>query len=102
MRLHPPSMQAPALIWDEKLAASAKKWADTCTFGVSGTPGVGEALGFGYSTFPDAVKGWYNQVRVCVSHSCSGCVCVTQPRMTNRAEAQQHLRALSWNRMCVF
>lgn len=54
--------QAAALVWDEKLVASAKKWADTCTFGVSRTAGVGEALGFGYRTFPDAVNGWYNQV----------------------------------------
>jgi hypothetical protein len=66
------------LVWDEKLAASAKKWADTCTFGVSRTPGVGEALGFGYATFPDAVKGWYNQVCFCVFVSaivCRSLVC---------------------------
>lgn len=60
-------MQAPALVWDEKLVASAKAWAATCTFGASRTAGVGENLGFGYSSFLDAVKGWYQQVRlVCV------------------------------------
>lgn len=56
-------MQASPLVWDEKLTASAKKWAATCTFGLSGTPGVGESLGFGYRTFPDAVTAWYSQVR---------------------------------------
>lgn len=55
--------QAPALVWDEKLAASAKAWASTCTFGFSRTAGVGENLGFGYSALPDAVKSWYAQVR---------------------------------------
>jgi hypothetical protein len=58
-------VQAAPLVWDEKLTASAKKWAATCTFGVSGTPGVGESLGFGYATFPDAVGAWYSQVRAC-------------------------------------
>lgn len=54
--------QVPALVWDDKLAASAKAWADGCQFAVSGTPGVGEALGFGYATFTDAVNSWYKQV----------------------------------------
>lgn len=55
--------QAPALAWDEKLAASAKAWAATCQFAVSRTPGVGEGLGFGYSSLPEAVQDWYAQVR---------------------------------------
>lgn len=50
------------MVWDEKLAASAKKWASTCTFGYSGTAGVGESLGFGYRAIPDAVNSWYAQV----------------------------------------
>ncbi|WIA37933.1 hypothetical protein OEZ86_001310 [Tetradesmus obliquus] len=54
--------QAPALAWDEKLAASAKAWAATCQFAVSRTPGVGEGLGFGYSSLPEAVQDWYAQV----------------------------------------
>lgn len=58
----PHCLQAPALVWDEKLAASAQAWADTCSFGSSSTPGVGENLGFGYSTFQSAVKNWYQQV----------------------------------------
>eukprot|EP00775_Hariotina_reticulata_P009864 gene9864-10022_t len=54
--------QVPALVWDSKLAASAKAWAGTCRFAVSGTPGVGENLGFGYRSFTDTVKAWYQQV----------------------------------------
>jgi hypothetical protein len=65
--------QAPALAWDEKLAASAKAWAATCQFAVSGTPGVGEGLGFGYSSFTEAVKDWYGQVRRCC---CCCCCCI--------------------------
>jgi len=63
--LRPPcwALQVPSLTWDSKLAASAMAWAGTCHFAVSGTPGVGENLGFGYPAFNDTVKGWYQQVR---------------------------------------
>ncbi len=56
-------IQVSALVWDEKLAASAQALAKTCQFAPSSTPGVGEALGFGYASFSDAVKAWYKQVR---------------------------------------
>jgi hypothetical protein len=64
-KLPPLSPQAPALAWDEKLAASAKAWAATCQFAVSGTQGVAEGLGFGYSCLAQAVQDWYAQVGVC-------------------------------------
>jgi hypothetical protein len=57
-----PRAQAPALVWDDKLAASAGKWAATCSCSLSRTAGVGEALGCGYAALPDAVNGWYKQV----------------------------------------
>ncbi|KAF6253115.1 CAP domain-containing protein [Scenedesmus sp. NREL 46B-D3] len=58
------SHQAAPLAWDERLEASAKAWAATCQFAVSGTPGVGEGLGFGYGSLPQAIKDWYGQVSV--------------------------------------
>jgi hypothetical protein len=69
--------QVPALAWDDKLAASAKAWASTCQFAVSGTPGVGEGLGFGYSSMPEAVKDWYGQVRHSrgTAEACQVCLC---------------------------
>jgi hypothetical protein len=75
--LHP---QAPALAWDEKLAASAQAWAATCQFAVSGMPGVAEGLGYGYSSLPEAIKDWYAQVRAAAAGV--ACVCCASCKRT--------------------
>lgn len=55
------------LKWDDKLAASAAKWAKTCKVERSNNAGVGENIGFGFKQYEDAVDSWYKEVRTMTS-----------------------------------
>ena len=51
---------APPLVWDAALAASAQKWAAACVFAHSR---AGENLCRGYETFGACVRAWYAEAR---------------------------------------
>lgn len=53
--------QVRPLDWSPDLAAYARNWTVGCAFAHSPGP-YGENLALGYSTWPDAVAGWYDEV----------------------------------------
>lgn len=52
---------APALVWDETLAAYAQKWSDRCVFEHSHGK-YGENLAEGHPSWTAVVDAWYNEV----------------------------------------
>jgi uncharacterized protein YkwD len=51
---------APNLVWDDRLARYAQRYANKCRFRHSHS-GYGENIAAGYPTLSDAVDGWYNE-----------------------------------------
>jgi uncharacterized protein YkwD len=49
---------SPKLVWDDKLASYAQRYADKCRFAHSGSP-YGENLAAGYPTVTAGVEIWY-------------------------------------------